>query len=155
MTLTVTFYLAERRMGFVKAGVKRAKNQKIVFSTQLCDNIHKFRRIIHKHWKPIQQDPFLRENFPDKPIIAHKTAPNLGKKLVRAKLKPLDPQELTNKTSYSIYLVSRYFVMLFSLFQVLLVYLLLINLVTLLYAIQGQGNAMLYVVMYTYIKFLH
>ena len=78
----------------------KTKNQKIIFSTQFCDNIHKFRRIIHKHWKPVQQDPFLKEIFPERPLIAHKTAPNLRKRLIRAKLKPLDEsQEPTDKNA--------------------------------------------------------
>ena len=34
----------------------------------------------------------MREIFPDKPVIAFKTAPNLRKKLVRAKRKPTDKQ---------------------------------------------------------------
>ena len=93
----ITF--SERRRPQTLLKKVKTQNQKIIFSTQFCDNIHKFRRIIHKHWQPVLQDRFLREIFPEKPLIAHKTAPNLRKKLVRAKLKPLYPPERTDKNS--------------------------------------------------------
>ena len=70
----------------------KTTQRKLIFSTQFCDITQKIKNIIYKHWKPILKDPTLREIFPDKPVISLKTAPNLRKKLVRAKLKPTDKQ---------------------------------------------------------------
>ena len=74
---------------------KQTKQTRTVFITQFCDNVGWIKRIIHKHWRLIQKDPYLNE---DNPLIAFRTSPNLRKKLVRAKLKPILEQEGTVET---------------------------------------------------------
>ena len=48
---------------------KKVTTKKLMFSTQFCDDIHQIKRIINKHWKPVQQNPRLKLIFPDKTII--------------------------------------------------------------------------------------
>ena len=60
---------------------------KLVFITQYTDDIQ---RIFNKHWKLIKNNQYLKQIFPSPPIIAYRANPSLKKKLVRAKLKPIN-----------------------------------------------------------------
>ena len=54
------------------------------------DDINRIKRIFKKHWILIKNNTLLNHIFPSPPVIAYKANPSLRKKLVRARLKPLD-----------------------------------------------------------------
>ena len=70
----------------------KTQSKDIVFSTHYCDKLNWLKRIIYKHWKPVQNHPYLKKILPNKPIIALKSAPSLRNKLVRAKLRPTEKE---------------------------------------------------------------
>ena len=74
--------------------VKTKQPDKLVFATQYSDDINRIKRIFRKHWTLIENNSLLNQIFPSPPVIAYKANPSLKKKLVRAKLKPLDQTDL-------------------------------------------------------------
>ena len=74
----------------LKRKVKIKQPDKLIFATQYSDDINRIKRIFKKHWKLIKNNTLLNQIFPAPPVIAYKANPSLKKKLVRARLKPLD-----------------------------------------------------------------
>ena len=67
-----------------------------MFATQYSDdiNINRTKRIFKKYWALIKNNTLLNHIFPSPPVIAYKANSSLRKKLVRARLKPLDQTNL-------------------------------------------------------------
>ena len=74
----------------------KQSSPKLVFVTDYCDDIPRIRRTFRKHWNLIKQNQTLRQIFPDPPIIAFRRNPSLRNKLVRAKLKPINVEDVDN-----------------------------------------------------------
>ena len=75
---------------------KTPKSDKLVFVTQYTDDINRIKGIFRKHWTLIKNNTMLNQIFPSPPVIAYKANPS-RKKLVRAKLKPLNQTD-SNQT---------------------------------------------------------
>ena len=90
------------RIEALKRKNKAKQTDKLVFVTHYTDDINRIKGIFRKHWKLIKNNTLLNHIFPSPPVIAYKANPSLKKKLVRAKLKPLDqttPNQNPNPTS--------------------------------------------------------
>ena len=74
---------------------KPQQTDKLIFVTQYTDNIQRIKRIFNKHWKLIKDNQYLKHIFPSPPMIAYRANPSLRKKLVRAKLKPINTEPTT------------------------------------------------------------
>ena len=72
---------------------KPKQTDKLIFVTQYTDDIHRIKRIFKKHWTLIKNNKYLKQIFPSPPVIACRANPSLKNKVVRAKLKPLQPTE--------------------------------------------------------------
>ena len=48
-------------------------------------------KILQKHWRVMTQDPYLKEVFPQPPMVAFRRAKNLKDHLIRAKIPPVPP----------------------------------------------------------------
>ena len=66
------------------------QSSKLIFATHYSDDINRIKRIFKKHWTLIKNNTLLNHIFPSPPVIAYKANPSLRKKLIRARLKPLD-----------------------------------------------------------------
>ena len=75
---------------------------KIAFTTLWCDDAKRLKQIIKKHWRLIQNNRTLREIFLEPLIIAYQNNDSLRKKLVRAKLKPIDDTDQMNQTKQTL-----------------------------------------------------
>ena len=72
--------------------------KKPTFVTRYCPNAQKAFRILLKHWTSVHKStdiPLLKRFLRRTPRMAYKANPNLAKKLVRAKLKPIRTEEST------------------------------------------------------------
>ena len=60
-----------------------------VFVIQYDPRLPSITSIVRRHWRTMaSQDPYLKETFPQPPLVAYKVAPNLRAKLVRSKVPP-------------------------------------------------------------------
>ena len=48
-------------------------------------------KILQKHWRVMTQDPYLKEVFPQPPMVAFRRAKHLKDHLIRAKIPPVPP----------------------------------------------------------------
>ena len=48
-------------------------------------------QIINRHWRTMQQDPYMAEIFPQLPLVTYKRPPNVKDKLIRAKIPDSPP----------------------------------------------------------------
>ena len=48
-------------------------------------------QIINRHWRNMQQDPYMAEIFPQLPLVTYKRPPNVKDKLIRAKIPDSPP----------------------------------------------------------------
>ena len=72
--------------------------KKLVFVTHFCDDAHRLKQILKKHWKLIKNNKTLNHIFPEPPVIAYRNHPSLKHKLVRAKLKSIDEPTQSGNT---------------------------------------------------------
>ena len=61
-------------------------NLKEIFVTHFCNDAHRHKQILKKHWKLIKNNKILNHIFPEPPVIPYRNHPSLKHKLVRAKL---------------------------------------------------------------------
>ena len=66
---------------------QRGSKAPFVFPTTFCPWVgYEARKSIDSHWHLIEENPYLKEIFPEKPIMAFKRLSNLADKLVRARI---------------------------------------------------------------------
>ena len=66
---------------------KEKNSKRPVFVVLYDPRLPSITSIVRKHWRSmINQDPQLKETFPQAPLVAYKVAPNLRAKLIRAKV---------------------------------------------------------------------
>ena len=68
--------------------VERKENERPVFVITYNPALPSLTQILKKHWKVMIKDPYLKEVFPEPPMVAYRRAKNLRDKLVKAKLPP-------------------------------------------------------------------
>ena len=68
--------------------VDRKENERPVFIITYNPALPSVAKIVNKHWKVMTADPYLKELFPDPPMVAYGRAKNLKEKLVRARVPP-------------------------------------------------------------------
>ena len=67
--------------------VERPKNnQRPVFVIGYDPRLPSITQIVNRHWRTMQQDPYMAEVFPQPPLVAYKRPPNIKDKLIRAKI---------------------------------------------------------------------
>ena len=47
--------------------------------------------IVHKHWRTMSKDPYLKQVFSEPPLIAYKRPKNIKELIIRAKVPPIAP----------------------------------------------------------------
>ena len=68
---------------------EKLQNSRPVFVLQYDPRLPSVTSIVRRHWRTMaSQDPYLKEVFPQPPLVAYKVAPNLRTKLVRSKVPP-------------------------------------------------------------------
>ena len=92
-----TIQFNQRQQILYKQKTKNKKTPKLAFTTLWCDDAKRLKQTIKKHWRLIENNKTLREIFPEPPIIAYRNNDSLRKKLVRAKLKPIDDTDQMNQ----------------------------------------------------------
>ena len=75
---------------------KRDHDPRLTLTVTYSDKVSKIKHAVKETWNELQQHPRLKMIFPDAPRIAYRKNPSLRNKLVRAQLKPVDPQEDTS-----------------------------------------------------------
>ena len=72
---------------------KKDHDPRLTLTVTYSDKVSKIKQAVKETWNELQQNPRLKMIFPDAPRIAYRKNPSLRNKLVRAQLKPVDPQE--------------------------------------------------------------
>ena len=75
---------------------KKDHDPRLTLTVIYSDKVSKIKQAVKETWNELQQNPRLKMIFPDAPRIAYRKKPSLRNKLVRAQLKPVDPQEDTS-----------------------------------------------------------
>ena len=72
--------------------VERQKHsQRPVFVIGYDPRLPSINQIINRHWRTMQQDPYMAEVFPQPPLVAYKRPPNIKDRLIRAKVPDPSP----------------------------------------------------------------